>query len=468
MPAKVVKPAKKSSTKATNVKAGTNHASPITPSQLSAMQKDFEVNPSNIVLQNAVTQVTVNSIATSRDIVTKADHTFSILLDDWAATNQKGSGRCWMFAGMNLFRAGAMKKLKLKNFEFSQNFPMFWDKLEKANYFFETIIETANLPTDDRTIAFLLAHPIEDGGQWNMFVNIVKKYGLVPKAVMPETESSSSTGVMNSLLIAKLRQGAKLLRDLHAKGANLKQLRTQKAELLNVIYRILSIHLGTPPSKFDWQWKDTKGKFHRLENMTPQQFAKRYVTVPLDDYVCIVHDPRKTSPMGRTFTVKYLGNVVGADIVMYLNTEIEQMKKMAMQTMKDGEPVWFGCDVGKQMEGKLGIWDAQLRDYSGFYSTDFELDKASRLEYGHTCMTHAMLFTGVDIVKGKPRRWRVENSWGDANGQKGFYIMNDNWFNEHTLEIAVRKKYLPAKLQQALARKPIVLPPWDPMGALAK
>jgi len=285
---------------------------------------------------------------------------------------------------------------------------------------------------------------------------------------MPETESSSSTGVMNSLLIAKLRQGAKLLRDLHAKGANLKQLRTQKAELLNVIYRILSIHLGTPPSKFDWQWKDTKGKFHRLENMTPQQFAKRYVTVPLDDYVCIVHDPRKTSPMGRTFTVKYLGNVVGADIVMYLNTEIEQMKKMAMQTMKDGEPVWFGCDVGKQMEGKLGIWDAQLRDYSGFYSTDFELDKASRLEYGHTCMTHAMLFTGVDIVKGKPRRWRVENSWGDANGQKGFYIMNDNWFNEHTLEIAVRKKYLPAKLQQALARKPIVLPPWDPMGALAK
>ncbi len=439
----------------------------ITKKQITQLRRQFTSNSSYRIAQNAVTKVPLNNVALDRSIVTRMDHTFSNTLDDWKATNQKKSGRCWIFAGTNLFKAGAIKKMKLKDFEFSQNYVLFWDKFEKANYFLEAIIETADSPVDDRTVAFLLSHPLDDGGQWNMFANVINKHGLVPKSAMPETESSSNTGRMNSNVIAKLREGAKTLRELKAKGATIRDLRQVKGELLDVVYRILSIHLGTPPEKFDWQWYDKDRKFHRDGTMTPQTFAKKYITIPLDDYVCLVHDPRKSNPTRKTYTVKYLGNVIGGDIVFYLNVDVKAMKKIAMKTIQDGEPVWFGCDTGPMMERKNGLWDVKLFDYEGVYDTEFNLDKAGRLLYHQTAMNHAMLFTGVDIVKDKPRRWRVENSWGDESGEKGFFIMNDNWFDEHMFEIAARKKYLPPKLKEALKLKPIVLPPWDPMGSLA-
>ena len=440
----------------------------LTPTALAGMQDDFQANPAYELIQNAVTSVSVASLAKRRKVVTEIDHSFSVHLDDWPVTNQKKSGRCWMFAGLNLLRAGAIAKMKIENFEFSQNYVLFWDKIEKANHFLETILDTRKLPHDDRTVAFLLSRPVDDGGQWNMFANLVRKHGLVPKAAMPETESSSNTRDLNGRLVAKLRQSAKELRDMGADGASLRELRQKKHEVLQVVYRILSIHLGTPPTKFDWQWQDKDKKFHRNANMTPHRFAAKYVTVPVDDYVCLVHDPRKTSPTGRVFTVKYLGNVVGGEIVTYLNIDVAMMKRIAMRTLGDGEPVWFGCDVGKQMDREMGLWDAELLDYDRLYDTTFDMDKASRLEYGAASMTHAMLFTGVDIKANKPRRWRVENSWGDKGGNKGFYAMNDSWFGEHVFEIAARKKYLPAKLREALQRKPIVLPPWDPMGSLAR
>jgi bleomycin hydrolase len=300
-----------------------------------------------------------------------------------------------------------------------------------------------------------------------MFVNIVRKHGIVPKTAMPETESSSNTGRMNANIIAKLREGAKTLRDMKTRGAPNRELRETKETILAIVYRILAIHLGTPPEKFNWQWYDKDRKFHRDGSMTPAQFAKKYITIPLSQYVSLVNDPRKTSPYNRTFTVRYLGNVIGGDIVSYLNVDIKLMKQIAMKTIRDGEPVWFGCDTGKMMERKEGLWDLNLFDYEGVYGTRFELNKEDRLLYGQTAMNHAMLFTGVDIVNGTSRRWRVENSWGDENGQKGFFVMNDSWFDEHVFEIAVRKKYLPQKLRDALKLKPIVLPPWDPMGSLA-
>ena len=435
---------------------------------LRAMRDDFEANPTNTLMQNAVSQVSVQDIAMRRDVVVGADFDTSIRLDDWTATWQKSSGRCWLFAGLNLFRVGAMKKMNLKDFEFSQNYVMFWDKLEKANYFLEAVLETADREPGDRVVAFLLEHILEDGGQWNMFVNLVRKHGLVPKKAMPETESSSNTRAMNAVLRAKLRENARTLRDMKAGGASGADLQAAKAEMLNVVYRILRIHLGPPPERLDWQWRDKKKKFHRRRGMTPQSFAAAYVTVPYQDYVCLVHDPRPTSPVERTFTVEYLGNVVGGDPVLYLNVDIGVLKRSAIRALQAGEPVWFGCDVGKHMDRKSGLWDADLLDYEGVYGTPFELDKSGRLQYGETCMTHAMLFTGVDLVGGKPRRWRVENSWGTENGRKGFYLMNDSWFDEYVFEIAARKSRLSAGLRKALARKPIVLPPWDPMGALAR
>jgi bleomycin hydrolase len=435
---------------------------------LARLREDFTSSSANRIAQNAVTLVTIDDVALNRDVVNGIDHTFSHLLDDWAVTNQKETGRCWMFAGLNLFRVGAMRKMGVKAFEFSQVFTLFWDKLERSNYVLEAIVDSANRPVDDRTVAFLLERPLEDGGQWNMFVNLVKKHGLVPKAAMPETESSSNTRRMNSILYYKLREGARTLRDMHASGADTGELQAAKAGMVAEIYRILCIHLGTPPATVQWQWKDDDGSFHRDEEMTPQEFAAKYVDLPLDDYVCLVHDPRPGSPLGRTFTVENLGNVVGGEIVTYLNIDIDLMKRIAQQTIVGGEPVWFGCDVGKMMRRDLGIWDANMFEYGALYDTEFTLNKAERLLYHETLMTHAMLFTGVDVVDGSPRRWRVENSWGEENGQKGYFVMNDNWFAEYTFEIAARRDYLPAELQAALDLDPIVLPAWDPMGALAR
>ncbi len=500
--------------------AGATIGGDISADFLASLNRDFNAKPSLRIAQNAVTQTSVDDIALNRSIVTNTDHTFSHLLDDWAVTHQKKSGRCWMFAGLNLFRVGAMKKMNLKDFEFSQNYTLFWDKFERSNFFLEAIIETAERDVDDRTVAFLLDRPLEDGGQWNMFINIIRKHGIVPKAVMPETQSSSDTQRMNSLLIHKLREGAKTLRHLRARGgAPMEAVRTAKQEILAAIHRILCVHLGTPPAKFEWQWNDQDRKFHRDGELTPQEFAKRYVVRPsgfttehteitekskglelsatganggaiqkpkseiqnwqpmeLDDYICLVHDPRPTSPVNRTFTVEYLGNVVGAGDsgrVIYLNVDINVMKDIAMRTLMDGEPVWFGCDVGKQMRRDLGLWDANLFDYGSLYETSFGLNKAERLQYHQTLMTHAMLFTGVDVVgpetSPRARRWRVENSWGEENnGRKGFFVMNDNWFDEHMFEIAAHCSRLSPELRKALEQEPIVLPAWDPMGALAR
>jgi len=435
----------------------------LTAEQLALFEKEFVSNPQYRVMQNAVTQTPVNAIALDRQVVTSIDHSVSNLLDDWKVTNQKKSGRCWLFAGLNLLRAGAADKLGVKDFEFSQNYVLFWDKFERSNFFLEAIIETADRDVDDRTVAHLLSDPIGDGGQWNMFVALVRKHGLVPKTSMPETESSSATAQMNDILRKLLRQGARDLRALEGLEAQ----RDRKQEILTDIHRVLSIHLGTPPQKFLWQWKDSDKGFHRDGWTTPAEFAAASVQLPVEEFVCLVHDPRESSPVGRTFTVDFLGNVIDAPPVVYLNVEIELMKQLTQDAIIGGEPVWFGCDVGKQMNADLGYWDAKLYDYSAVYDTEFTLDKAERLVHHETLMTHAMLFTGVDVVDGKPRRWRVENSWGDEKADSGFWTMNDSWFGEHVFEIAVRRSALPAELQARLDDEPIVLPAWDPMGALA-
>ena len=444
----------------------------VSPLRIDEMRARFEESPKARMAQNAVCKHSVDEVALSRQIVTTTDFSFGHVLDDWEVTNQKASGRCWMFAGLNLLRVGAMKKMNLKDFEFSQNYTFFWDKFERANYFLERVIETADRSVDNRHVAFLMSRPLDDGGQWNMFVNLVDKYGLVPQSAMPETESSSNSRKMNGILLNKLREGAQSLRDSAADGADIKHLRSEKMVILEVIHRILAIHLGTPPSNFYWQWMDKDRDFHRDGEMTPLEFADKYVTVPLDEYVCLVHDPRPTSPIGKTFTVECLGNVEGGKQVKYLNVDIDTMKRIAMQTIVDGEPVWMGCDVGKMMDRDLGLWDAKLFDYESVYDCGFALDKAGRLQYGQTQMTHAMLFTGVDLKREDnqdiPRRWRVENSWGDKGGKKGYYLMNDNWFDQYMFEIAARHEYVPDSLLRELEEDPIVLAPWDPMGALAR
>ncbi len=440
--------------------------SPLAPETLSRMRDAFAADTVLKRTQNAIARVSVDDLAIDHQLATALTPTVSHRIDDWKVTNQKKSGRCWLFAALNLLRAGAKEKLGVKDFEFSQNHAMYFDKLERANYFMASILETADRPVDDRLVAHLLRDVMGDGGQWDMAVNIFTKYGAVPKSAMPETESSSNTGRMNSILCTLLRKGAATLRRLTAEG-DASAVERAKEGILAEVHRVLTLHLGTPPESFEWEYNDDEKEFHREGVLTPQEFLARYSTINLQDYVCLVDDPRAEHPKGGTLTVEHLGNVVGAPPVLYLNVEIGLAKELARDAIINGEPVWFGCDVGPQMVRKEGIWDAGLYDYSGLYGADLAMDKETRVRYGESAMTHAMLLTGVDVLDGETRRWRVENSWGDEGGDRGFYTMADNWFDEYVFEVVVNKSQLPPELLAALDAAPLVLPAWDPMGALA-
>ncbi len=439
----------------------------VTEAQIEEFRKSFDSDPSATVAQNAVSNADLSTLALRRDLVQNMDFSFSTKLDEWSATNQRRSGRCWLFATLNLFRVGAMKKMNVKNFEFSQAHIHFWDKLERANHFLEAILETSDRPVDDRTIHFLLSDPIGDGGQWNMATNLIRKHGLVPMSAYPESHSSSSTRSMNTVLKDILRTTASEIRGILDDGGSENEARKHKEERMKEIWRVLCIHLGTPPEKFDWQWRDKDKEFHRKGTMTPLEFVDEYVEVDWEEYICIVNDPR--NEYYRTYTVDFLQNVAGGPPVVYLNVPSDEMKDITQRLLEDGIPVWMGCDVGKNMARKRGLWDADLYDLKGLYGIQFGMEKADRLSFGQTMMTHAMLFTGVDVVDGKPRRWRVENSWGsEDSGEKGFYTMNDNWYDEHMFEIAAPKDYLTDEMKSGLKGDPIVLPAWDPMGSLAR
>jgi bleomycin hydrolase len=437
----------------------------ITRKQVVELRKGFAANPSNKVAQNAVTNVKLPDLTLDRNLVQNMDSSFSTKLDDWKVTAQMKSGRCWLFATLNLFRVGAMKKMNLKNFEFSQAHIHFWDKFERANHLLEAIIETADRPVDDRTIHFLLSDPIGDGGQWNMAMNLIRKHGLVPKSAFPESNTSSATRWMNTELKNILRSSACEIRAILEGGGTEDEAREHKEKRIADVWKMLCIHLGTPPKTFDWQWRDKDDKFHRKGRMTPQQFAAEYVDIEWEDYVCIVNDPR--NEYYRTYTIDFLQNVAGGPPVVYLNVPSKEMKAVTQRLLEDGIPVWMGCDVGKEMDRKKGLWDADLFDVEGLYGVEYGMDKADRLRHNQTMMTHAMLFTGVDVVNGRARRWRVENSWGGETGQKGYYTMNDSWYDEYMFEIAAPTSYLNEKMVAGLETEPVVLPAWDPMGSLA-
>ena len=441
----------------------------ISKKNITNFTKEFNSCSSNKISRNALTRTQINNIAMDWDAFRLTNHIYSdvISTEMTKVTNQKSSGRCWGFAGLNLMRISLAEKYNLKDFEFSQNYFMFFDKLEKSNYFLENIIKTLDESYDSRLMMHLLHSPVQDGGQWDMFVNLIEKYGVVPQSAMPESFQSSQSGMMNRFLTRKLREFASTLRKMNKKGINIKALRTEKKKMMSEIYTMLCICLGNPPEKFDWQTRDKKNKFVRLTDLNPIDFYNKHSGVKLKDKICLIHAPMSNKKMNELYTVSFLGNVVGGQIIKYANVEIDEIKKAAIKSIKNNESVWFGCDVGKMFHRDLGLMDMDLYDYEALLGTKFSMNKATRLEYGDSMMTHAMLFTGVDIANGKSTKWRVENSWGPKGGNKGYYLMTDKWFDEYNYEIVVDKKYLPKQILDLFNRKPVELAPWDPMGALA-
>ncbi|KAF9264263.1 bleomycin hydrolase [Marasmius fiardii PR-910] len=448
---------------------------------ISSWESEVGANPKAQLARTILSHSNITDALQSRDAFVSTTHIFNNEVDfkTGPATNQKSSGRCWLFATTNVLRYDIMKKLKLKDFQLSQSYLFFYDKLNKANYYLELMIQHANLPLDDRIVNHLSDDIISDGGQWDMAVNLLENYGVVPQPVFPESTHSSLSGPLNTLLKTKLREHTLILRRLsdelklaHVSGDQyLHRLRSEKERLMKEIYTIMTATLGVPPSpekKFVWEYYDSDGKVGRWDG-TPLEFLRAFGPKqykPKDSF-SLVNDPRNA--YSQSITIDMLGNVWGGRRVLYVNTEIETMKAVVVKMIKAGLPVFFGCDVGQSSESTKGLMDTSLFKFEETFDITLGLSKAERLQLNESAMTHAMVISGVHLdAAGKPVRYKVENSWGSDRGQDGYFVMTDKWFEEFVYQIVVPKSLAPKELVAVYENgTPKVLPPWDPMGTLA-
>lgn len=426
-------------------------------------------NATNLAAAYGVAKAGLKAAAVDPQMRQKHQFVYSLQTKMGEITNQKQSGRCWMFAALNAARVASMEKYNLKTLEFSQAYTFFWDKLEKANAFLTAIIETAGEDVHSRLVSHLLAAPVQDGGQWDMFSGILEKYGIVPKDAMPETYNSSASREMVEYLTSKLREYACELRKMVHNGASKEDLTARLESMLSYVYTVLVKCLGVPPTEVVYEYYDKDEVFHRTEPMTPQAFLKNFVGWDLTAKVSLINAPTADKPYYKAYTVKYLYSVLEGRPIKYVNLPIEELKAAAIKSLQAGEPVWFGCDVGKYLDRDTGIMDLDQFHYAEVLGEKLRLDKAERLDYGDSLLTHAMVLTGVNLdANGKPLTWKVENSWSDKAGNKGVFSMSDRWFDEFTYEVMVDKKYVSEKAKAAAEGEVIALEPWDPMGALAE
>lgn len=435
--------------------------------------KDFRTatdDKHNNIIRRAVTKNGIHSASFDQEIANINTPIFSIDLDTGKVANQKQSGRCWMFAALNTMRHDIKDRFHISDeFQLSQSYTLFWDKFEKANYFYENVLKTATEPLDSRRVAFLLTTPQQDGGQWDMIVSIIEKYGLVPQSIYPESKASSATTELNNTLNTLLRHDATVLRGLAAQQASKDKISNARKEMLANVYRLLSLTLGEPPVQFDFEYRDELHNFHVERQLTPQDYYQKFVSWDLDEYISVINAPTADKPFDATYNVDMLGNVVGGRDVKHLNVDINKMKAFAISQLKDGQSVWFGVDMGPQVDRESGLMASGIFASDDLFNVDSTMTKAQRLDYGESLMTHAMVLTGVDLDENdQPTKWKVENSWGEKVGKKGYFTMSDDWMSEYAYQIVVKKEYLSSELVNIYDNsKPTLLSPWDPMGALA-
>jgi len=415
-------------------------------------------------------------VCLSRKVLENTQHvyTYKIESEGKPVTKQKNSGRCWLFAALNCIRVPFIKQYNLDEFEFSQGYLFYWDKIERCHYFLNNIIETASRGEEvtGRLVSFLLNDPTTDGGQWDMLVNLINKHGLMPKKCFPESYSCEASIRLNAILKSKLREYAKVLRDLVERTTPEEEIRSKLTEQMGEIYNVVGICLGIPEEKFRWEYYDKSKAYQCVGPIKPIDFYNRYVKqcFNVDDKVCIVTDPRTSSSYGQAYTVDCLGNVIGGRPVLYNNQPVEILIDLVTTSLKNGEPVWFGCEVSKRFAGKQGIEDLTIHDFKLVFGVDIQttMSKGDRMMYGESAMTHAMTFTAVSCDdNGVATKFRVENSWGEDRGEKGYLVMTADWFKEFVFEVVVDKSIVPQEVLNVFQLDPVVLPAWDPMGTLA-
>lgn len=439
----------------------------ISPEVLTQLRNSYQNTPSDKAIRNAINNIDINQLTINNNNQNLNDTYFSNKVNTKSISDQKSSGRCWMFTGMNVLRAKAIAKHNLpSDFQFSQNYTFFWDQLEKANLFLQAIIDTREKPMSDKTVEWLFKNPIGDGGQFTGIANLVSKYGIVPKEVMPESYSSNNTNRMQMLLSLKLREFGLELRSMPTqKTKDIKiTLADKKNEMLRTIYRLLVLNLGEPPTEFTWTQKDNSGKPLSTNTFTPASFFQKFVNENFNNYVMLMNDP--TREYFKVYEIEYDRHVYDGQNWKYLNLPMEEIAKMAITSIKDSTTLYFSCDVGKFLNRDKGYLDLDNFDYSSLMGTSFGMNKKQRIETFASGSSHAMTLCAVDLdANNNPLKWMVENSWGSSYGFNGYLIMTNEWFNEYMFRLVVEKKYIPDNILKMLDQKPILLPPWDPMFA---
>lgn len=425
---------------------------------ISKCEQSFELDQGTRALMNAITNNDIKKLAFNRELFLEHDDIFNVRIETKGVTNQKSSGRCWLFAGFNIMRPAVMEKYNLSEFEFSEVQLFFWDKLEKANMFLDAIIETRDRDIDDRELQALLSNPVPDGGWWNYVVALIEKYGAVPKNIMPETVNSSKTRMMNRILNQMARHDAAELRKLAAKGKKESALRKRKDEMLGRYYRILALHLGVPPSEFAWRYKD-KEKNIVEKKYTPQSFYREAVGVDLAEYVSVLDHP--VYEHDKYYRLNFCRNMTDMPDMDFVNLEPGRLKEFTLASVLDSVPVWFAADIGKENDSEHGILAVDIFDYGSLYNVDAGLSKKERVELRASTPNHAMVFVGVDTTGAGPMKWLVENSWGTKSGNKGMWAMYDGWFENYVYAVIIHKRYLTKDILALLETKPAIIPAWD-------
>jgi bleomycin hydrolase len=441
---------------------GSLFAQDISKTAMDQIRSGFKKDAYTKAMQNALSSNDISKLAWNRSNVGTVDQLFTYRVDVSGITDQKSSGRCWMFSSLNLFRPIVMKKYNLAEFEFSESYLYFYDLLEKANLFLNNIENSANLPIEDQKVRWYLRPPVDDGGQWGNFVNLVKKYGLVPKSAMGETNSSENTSLLTKFINSKLREDALEIRELKNAKADAKKIASRKVEMLSEIYRMLALNLDEPPTEFQWRFKDKDNKIVE-KKLTPQSFRDEVLgDSSLDDFVMIMNDPSR--PYWKHYEVENYRNTAEGNNWHYVNLPNDVIKEFCVASIKNNEALYASCDVGKQLRREVGVLDVDNFDYESIYGVKFGMNKAQRIQTGESGSSHGMALIAVDVdAQGKPVKWQFENSWGPAAGEKGYLTFTDAWFNEYMFRFVVNKKYLTGKVLEIYGQKPEMLSPWDPM-----
>ena len=431
----------------------------ITQDMLNQIKSSYKHTPADKAIYNAMAETSIAVLAKNHENLANFDTNFTNKVVSHGITDQQQSGRCWLFTGLNVLRAQMMAKYGLDEMEFSQNYCFFYDQLEKANLFLQGIIDTREKPMDDKMVEWLFRNPISDGGQFTGISDVIGKYGVVPSSVMPETYSSENTSQIARLVGLKLREFGLQLRDEAAKGVKVSALEAKKTEMLSTVYRMLALAFGEPVERFTWTMNGETKEY------TPQSFYQEYLGNDLtNNYVMLMNDPSRE--YYKCYEIDFDRHVYDGKNWTYVNLPVEDIKAMAIESIKDSTMMYFSCDVAKFLDSKRGTLDLKNFDYESLMGTTFGMNKKQRVQTFASGSSHAMTLMAVDLDKdGKPKKWMVENSWGAEAGYKGHLIMPDEWFDEYMFRLVVEKKYVPEKVLNILKQKPIRLPAWDPMFA---